>query len=298
MQMFDGINQWWGVDVKQFFTFLALLMAVLFSAFIALWIAYTKKQNAIEAELARLEDEEEANLLANVDADKLEQQQRRFSDASDFDVNFKPAPPKLADDSFNSKVLLEKVAADKLRRGSFVSQGGVSHRSGRSAMSRTSTGSRRSRLSRANIMLVEEALALPPEDRQFNEVTGVNDDDFAGINSINASALTGYGSLDGGGDRATKFAQTLLEDALINPQVAAAVNDSGGTGDRPLETALAVDVTKSLLSEGGVKLIDKTFCEQVASREWRFLIIMAIVTIYRTQWYMTATQPYLDSIGA
>lgn len=66
--------------------------------------------------------------------------------------------------------------------------------------------------------------------------------------------------------------------------------ESGGTGDseavklKPAEPA-------------PVKLIDMSFVEQLKSKEWRFVISMSLITIYRTQWYMSATQPYLNSIG-
>ena len=66
--------------------------------------------------------------------------------------------------------------------------------------------------------------------------------------------------------------------------------ESGGTGDSEARKLISADPAP-------VKLIDMSFIEQLKSKEWRFVVTMSLITIYRTQWYMSATQPYLNSIG-
>ncbi len=50
MQVFDGINAKFGVNVKQFFTGLAILVGVLHTVFVFLWIKFQKKLAERDAE--------------------------------------------------------------------------------------------------------------------------------------------------------------------------------------------------------------------------------------------------------
>ena len=49
-QVFDGINAKFGVNVKQFFTGLAILVGVLHTVFVFLWIKFQKKLAERDAE--------------------------------------------------------------------------------------------------------------------------------------------------------------------------------------------------------------------------------------------------------
>jgi hypothetical protein len=156
--------------------------------------------------------------------------------------------------------------------------------------------SARSRLSRRSVLMVEEALALPPEDREFNDAFGDAADAEARAASTAARGTSNYGTLNGSGltldvgSPGRKFAHTLMdEDAPL------LANDAVAAFQGKIPVAEAVFVPQEPVTT--VKLMDKSFLEQVKSPEWRFLLVLSVITIYRTQWYVTSTGPYLASIG-
>lgn len=322
--IFDALNQQFGMTVKVFFTLLAALVACLNVVFISLWVSFQRRQKR-EDELMQMDepgaDEESLRTMEKGKEHVLTPAERasRLSDASDFDVNFKPAR-RMSGASLNSGVLAAAAsgaaagaAGRRMERNpSFASHGG------RSAMTRGSGYSRlsqRSALARSTISCIEEALAVPPEERRFNEVVGVTDAANAPL-VLNASLQRGLHSFHstehappstGPGQSSSAMARLLYQDPHENAQFR---GDSSINGLDALDVHNDASVSMPLRDSyrealeaaqtppaSKVPLFDMTFGQQVASKEWRFLIIMALITIYRTQWYMSATQPYLESIG-
>lgn len=293
-QVLDALNSKYHLTTQAFFTTLACVVGSLQVVLVSLWIVHTRRQAALDAALDKQEEEEEARGMKDVltegphhgpshhDITELRTADSRLRLLGDAGTGQAPALEDHAQPVWSL-----------LRDPSYMSAKSYIT----SASNNTSRSARRSHVlsravSRATITCVEEVLALPPEDREalaweqshsslplslgphdplsrsFTQALG------SGINSS-------YGALDsGGGAVHHKLAQTLLEEGeatrLLTP-----------SGDVSLATAM----------EDERRLTELPFLQQVATKEWGFLIVIAMITIYRTQWYVTGTQPYLESIG-
>ena len=366
LQIYDGLNGKFGVTVQEFFTGLALLVGSLQVGMVFMWLSFLKEKAEIDRQ-AEIEDEaEEEKLLL------IEEAQRRRSRTATMEAALLPrpgstAPEHVVDVGYTSgresrlaATLQDNISGHYPMNGdvsmggsirSYMDDGGTSVFSGRSGASMLSTASRRRRRRRhrrSTVSLLEEVLALPPEERALNEVVMEDGtvDDYAHVpppvgsyssagEEVKMMIATRRRSKPGSIDEHGALAAPLIQSASYGTPDALKPHglptlSSLNADTHPYEpvrladkfqlTFIAERSESDILSwapslesqaqrEAALRaearkaiilppLMERTFIQQVCTKEFVFLVCLALISLYRISWYIASTQPYFESIGA